>query len=197
MAPHLLQLGVGPGPAGGPTTLLSDTFTDANGTALAAHVMDVGPGWTAVNGTATIQNNKAQAATGNAHYTSDSGKSDVTVAGVLNLPAGAGANDGLVARGSDGNNYWRLTINAGASMFKLTEVVAGALADRASTSVTVTTGTDYTLSLQCSGQTMTGTLNGGNSISYGSAASNQTVTKHGIRSPDAGTTTDNFLVTNP
>lgn len=45
MANDLLLLGAGPAGAVGSSYLLRDTFTDANGTALTAHTMDVGSGW--------------------------------------------------------------------------------------------------------------------------------------------------------
>ena len=38
---------------------LQDAFTDADGTALTSHTMNVGTGWTAVNGTLKILSNKA------------------------------------------------------------------------------------------------------------------------------------------
>src|SRR5438067_74541 len=53
-------LGVG---GSGATVLLYDTFTDADGTGLPSHTMDVGGGWTNRNGTWDVQSNKAHCAT--------------------------------------------------------------------------------------------------------------------------------------
>src|SRR5262249_39174628 len=108
--------------------------------------MDVGPGWTSVSGGITIQNNKAQQSSGNAHYHSDSGQSDVTVSATVNAGSSV-SNNGIIARSTDVNNYWRCTIAASGATgkFKITETASGTSTDRASATLTINTGTDYAL----------------------------------------------------
>lgn len=62
-----------------PTTLLQDTFTGADGTNLTAHTMNVGPGWTAAAGSATIQSNQAKMGASSSIYVSDAGQADFTL----------------------------------------------------------------------------------------------------------------------
>jgi pectate lyase len=187
--------------AGG--TVLKDNFVGTNGTALTAHTMDVGPGWTQRTADVgmAIQSNTAQYADDALDiYTASCNYSDVTIRLGVNIFSAftTSVQNGLVARFSDTNNYWRLTIQT-SGVLALTETSGGTVTQRASASVTINTGTTYTLQLVASGSSMTGTLNGGNSINYASAASNQTVKNHGLycNNTTKQTNFSNFLVTNP
>jgi hypothetical protein len=76
-----------------PDLVALDQFTDANGTALEAHTMDKGPGWSAEAGGMTIQGNQARANTFSASrcfYDTDPGVPDYVVRCGINPPA-AGA----------------------------------------------------------------------------------------------------------
>src|SRR5438128_8139551 len=92
---------------GGVSVLLADSFTDANGTALAAHAMNVGGGWTVLAGTFTIQSNKARGGTAATHNlaVAEAGKANVTVFAVGNTPSNT-QRMGLLTRVTDVNNLW-------------------------------------------------------------------------------------------
>jgi pectate lyase len=190
----LATLGVG----GGATLLIQDTFTAVNGTTLPGHAPDVntpGNAWVVQSGAGNIQNNKAQCSTGVWVATIDSGQANVTVTADIVLSV-AGSDDGPVVRFQDANNYW-FADASGSNNFILYEKTGGSFVQRASTTVTVSTGTTYTVQVQASGTTITATINGGNPISYGSATDFQTATKHGIKLDNATDTADNFKVTTP
>jgi hypothetical protein len=177
---------------GGTSTLLKDTFTDANGTNIAAHVMDVGPGWSVQGGSSwNIQSNQLNCVSGG-RISSDSGQSNVT-ASVDMTPTTGNQYMEIVVRLTDDNNFWMAALKNGE--FSIYENAAGVLTQRATTSPTISVGTTYHVQLVASGTTMTATLNGGNQISYNNATSNQTATKCGIRGFETGTVYDNFLVT--
>ena len=57
----------------------NDTFSDTNGTNLNAHTMDLGPGWTTIAGSITIQSNQAVCQNGTNDYQFDCGFNDVKI----------------------------------------------------------------------------------------------------------------------
>jgi hypothetical protein len=188
------------------STILSDTFTDTVGTNLTAHAPDVNtpnPGgfWTQITGTQkVIAGNKDQCSSfgaGSGEYTLDAGQADYTLSETINFSSGDTGNyHGLICRVTDGNNHWQVVVDQGNGLMKIRERSGGSNTDRASTSVTINTGTDYTLQAVLSGTSITATLNGGNSINYGSMATGAGKTKVGIRDGQVNTMThDNFLVT--
>jgi hypothetical protein len=188
------------GGGGGATTVLKDNFVDANNTPLQSHTMNVGPGWTIDKGTFQISNNKAQCtATGSspagARAHSDAGKSDVTLSVIFNGNIGGGGNGGAVLRYTDENNFWFLNLTNTALV--LYERSGGTWTQRGISSGTFTNNTDYTLQIVASGANLTATLNSGNTITYNSATSNQTVTTHGISAGFTADTFSSFLATNP
>ncbi len=86
-----------------------DSFTDTNGTALAAHTADTGEAWALVTGTATISSNVATGSVGGIHTFSvgaDSGflQAKLVHDGTVNV------NLGLIFRYVDASNYWRVEI---------------------------------------------------------------------------------------
>lgn len=191
-------------------TLLQDTFTDANGTALTSHAMTVGSGWTSLAGTWTIQSNQASEAggTANVEATADAGQADVVAAIDIAVPAGGLTTiaSGLCLRGPDASNGWVVVIeNDGAGPYLgIAERVAGTNTAKGSPApCSGVPGTTVTLTVTLSGASISAVLSGGGSAgestSYGSAASNQTVTKHGLFNFGASGYTccalDNFLVT--
>src|SRR5437879_4099527 len=133
--------------AGGPTLLLQDRFTDADGTAITAHTMDKGPGWTVPQGTWTIQSNMLNHGAGNYAdcVTSDSGQANVTVS-VDAIPNDTTNYECIVMRWSDFNNFWTPAIKAGSpGEFSIYEVSGGIGAQRVTASPTISTGTTYTI----------------------------------------------------
>lgn len=70
-----------------PTTILLDNFVDVNGTLLAAHTMDVGPGWLKKSTDAEIQSNTMSGKSGSTDplYISSAGVSAGTVTANINL----------------------------------------------------------------------------------------------------------------
>lgn len=163
--------------------LLRDTFTDANGTLLTAHAMDVGPGWTLHEGTCpTIQSNRASLAGDVGCVCSDAGRADVVARSTASVGT-ADANHviAVVVRCMDGNNFWQAAL-FGNGFFAIYDRTGGTFTMHASTSLgALTVGVGYTIEVTASGASITATVNGGNQISYGSATFNQTVTHHGIR----------------
>jgi hypothetical protein len=109
-----------------PLVPLSDTFTDTNGTDLASHTMDEGPGWTELAANWEIDNNKAKIASGAA--------SDWTNAAVANAGQGDGVVEvdvtvanypALVFRAVDANNQWKLVLRTDTSKWMLYNIEAG------------------------------------------------------------------------
>lgn len=206
MSSQLLMVGIGCGPASsGPTTLLSDTFTGTNGTALTSHTPDI-PGtgtYTSVVGTSpTIQGNKAEVTNQSGTVVVyDVSQSAVTAQADVSMnTANANTAGGVVVRETDVNNFWLCHLRGDGNLI-LFENSGGTFTQRASAAVTVNVNTTYTIKLVASGTNMTGYYQGTSEFTYGSASSNQTATKVGIRCfcNASGVTVDidNFLVTNP
>lgn len=191
---QLPLLGAG-GAAGNATVLLKDTFTDADGTSLTSHTMDVGPGWTVYAGSWDVRNDKTEitASTGINAAAADSGHSDATVRADVT----PGNNScGIVGRLTDVNNYWWAECDNNGQAFRLVEYNAASVINRGQVSLTVSGSSTYTVQAVFSGSNITVTLNGGNAISYSSATFNQTATRHGLWSYNlTGDTHDNFQAT--
>lgn len=181
---------------GGPSTgtLLLDTFTDTNGDRISTqHTMDVGAGWTEHSGDFIIQTNRAKldVVGGEGVATADAGKSDVTVTVTVNS-ANVNNVTGIAGRLSDTSNLWLIGFSTG--VYRILEKVANSYTARASAVVVVISGVDYALAATFAGANISATLDGANAISYGSATSNQTVKRFGIRGGTIGDLWDNFQV---
>lgn len=88
-----------------------DQFTGSNGSALTSHTPNTGGNWTAVNGTWTIENNKAEAAgaSGDLLATVSSGYADVKLSTTVTTPASySQLRSGFVLRYADINNHVRI-----------------------------------------------------------------------------------------
>ena len=184
------------------TRLLNDTYTDPDATLITAHTMDLGPGYTCA-GAPTIVSNKAtftaatgvyQPAVAQANQANIDLSMDVTGSFdsglVYSLPA-------AVVRYLDDNNFWMIQLYAGG--IYLYEKAAGVLTQRATAAQTTTSGTVYALRVVALGTTITAYVDGVLKITYASAASSQTETKHGwviVRdgASAAHATIDNLLV---
>ena len=188
---------------GAPTTLVSDTFTDTNGTDLAAHAPDVdlvGNGWIeSQSGRMDIQLNKTRVVNSQQgidwRARIETTESDV----VISMDATIGSTGGgvyILLRDNGGSAFWL----AGYAPF-LTELVIyeynAGFTKRASTSLAVTIGNTITLEATASGTTISLTADGANLISYGSASLNETVTDHGIWSEEEPHRMDNYEIVSP
>ena len=183
-----------------PTCL--STFTAPNGTSLDAITPEVGGAWTEQSGDWDIQGNRAQneAATGTRSFaTVNSLVADVLVDAIAR-PGDAFTNSvpGLLGRFTDTTHHWRLVINEQLNLVRIEEVDTG-VTIRAIAAVTINVDTDYDLRMIMDGQTIDGFVDGGNKISYGSAALNEIVTVHGIVDRQSGAITtrsrlDNFHI---
>ena len=182
---------------------VDDAFTDADSTNLSAHTIyptnTPVTAWTVAVGSAQIQGNRVQGMTNAADnvVVCDSGVADTTIKAVVN--EGATASDiGIVFRYLDADNYWLLFLGhqTGPNVFRIYERTGGVFTQRATAAQTVTTNTDYNLQVVLSGNSMTGTINGGNSINYSSSVG-ASRTKHGLYFVPQGssaTKADNFRV---
>ncbi|MFN3652352.1 MAG: hypothetical protein ACK47B_22480 [Armatimonadota bacterium] len=185
-------LGLGPrAPGGG--LLLRDTFTGPDGTALAAHPMEIGSGWTVHQGGAALAANRARLGSlgsGRMVATASAGRANVAVR--LTVNSGGALSQGLVLRFQDPSNYWLLYVT-GAGM-TLHEVNAGSFVVRAQRAIALSGGTDYQLEAVCAGLTISATLNGGNPIQYASATHLQTAVRFGLYGEQVGQQFDQFEV---
>jgi hypothetical protein len=204
MSNHLALAAVGAGPASGGTLIL-DQFTDANGTNLTAHAIaptnTPAASWATVTGTGfTVQGNKAQPGGANTVDAADAGQANVTVSADLVFSNISTTDGGLAVRLTDASNCWFPNLTAPAGNVELYENASGTVTLRAQQAFTFANSTTYTLAAALSGSTITVSVNGTQQLSYGSATSNQTATKHGPHCGGSGGTAltfDNFQVTQP
>lgn len=188
--------------ASGLTTLVYDTFTDADATSLTAHTIaptnTPSTSWTERVGTWTISGNKAVSTfTSNSHATCNPGVADCTITCKAQTSATNGnmAYDvGLVVRWGATTDYFLVGINSQGDLFRISERVSDNPVSRATASVTIDAGTEYTIVVTLSGTSISATLDGANQISYASATANQTATIHGIKGRIATDTIDDFQV---
>lgn len=199
MFPYFRRLRPIPSPAkvaaaGG--VLIYDTFTGANGTALTAHAPDIntpGGAWVQINGTWTIQSNRASVA-GDGNVRIAAGVSNYSLS-VIAVAVSATSAAGLTGRVQDSSNLWAIQIVNSTNVFRIAEVNGGVTTVRATTSVTISDGVSYTMAGTFNGATITATLDGANSLSYGSATFLQTDPDVGLRAGNDTCTFDDFTVT--
>lgn len=186
-----------------PVLLISDTFTDTNSVDLASHTIAPtnipATAWTVRAGTWQIQSNRGTTTTGaaNGHATLNSGVGDVVItAKVVNNGSAGQANDsGIVVRWGSTNAFFRISINAADDVIRIVERAGGSNTVVATTSVTIATGTEYTIVVTCSGSTISATLDGANAVSYALATANQASGIHGIYARVSNDYIDSFTVT--
>lgn len=188
-------------------TLLSDTFTDADNTSLAAHTMDVGSGWTANVGTFKILFDKA---TPNSNVNGDTATCDAGVADYIltcdvTPENGAPGNEdtpALFIRFQDTSNWFAVQSTSGGQLCEIYENKAGSVSLKATSFGGFTSGISYAHKVVVSGSSITVYINGLFQVAYTSATDFSTATKVGIRvgvggSPPGLCTFDNFLVQQP
>lgn len=188
----------GAAPAG-PTVLLRDTFTAPDGTHLTAHTMDVGSGWSLDNGTdPTITGNQVP---GQAYWlaSADAGSSDGTVSATI-TPTTSDSYHGVRCRvgGAANKTYYMAAVDGNPSdnLWVLLEITnETTYTARAGGPAVVAAGVAHAITLTAAGSTLTATLDGGSTLTYGSANTNPSSTRWGLRLD--GCTVDNFKVTKP
>ena len=168
-----------------------DAFVDANGKLLTAHTMNAGAGWNLGehDQPAVIEGNNATFAnstffSNNIAWT-DTGLPDATVSmtGFLSNNGGHGYNLFLVFRYVDDNNYWYVNLAGSANGLpgmSINEIVGGVTTQRAYSNFNPTDGVFHTLQVVFGGPSIIATVDGGTSLTYGSAATGLTATKHGF-----------------
>jgi hypothetical protein len=201
---QLSLLGSG-GSASGPTVLLKDAFTDADGTNLTAHTMDIGGGWAAQQGGWKIQGNQAalNADVGdhNNVATASAGQGDVTATCDCLTVSSGNIDFGVVINCADNSNYWLfLLANVGGEQsYRLFEKTAGSYTQRARVGVVIANGATLQVKVVTSGDTITCYIGGVQQFSYNVAGRpNKTATGCGLYrhgTADDGSTYDNFQVT--
>lgn len=169
MATQLSATGAGGGttaspPPPPPTVYLSDHFTGADGTNLTAHAMDVGPGWTALAGTAVLSGGKAvpSVVTSGLLYTSDSGHSDATasVTEVSVVVLDTETLCALLFRLSDASNMWLVDADIIGGNLRLIKTVAGSASVAQESAQTLVSGVANSISVTYSGPSITVYLDG-------------------------------------
>lgn len=155
--PSSFNTGAYPTLTAGGSTLVSDTFTDTNGTNLTAHDTDVGSGsWAVTNGTWDIQSNKANSTPvaspeHNFAYV-DAGQANVEVSVDITMPSsGDEGSGGIVIRRSDANNfiYARTLWQSGSNEIEIWKVVGGTteMAKKCYMGSTYSLGSTYNMKL--------------------------------------------------
>jgi hypothetical protein len=175
---------------GGSSALLLDHFSDANGTLLTAHTMDVGGGWTLIEGGTeypTIQSNvllSTLATVAAAYtYTADAGDSDIEITVDVEFSVwGAASQHGaeIALRATDGTNMWIIGIVDGTTnnMFIAT-YIAGVFTVLAQATKALSTGVTYEMNVTAVGNNVSLTIDG--TTINATNSFNNTVTTHGLR----------------
>lgn len=172
--------------------LLWDTFTGPDGTALASHKMDKGPGWTMEVGSCQLQGGQA-VPIGSTRITAEAGAADIDVSVTVTFSAIGSGGGGIVFRGQDASNYLRAYINGSGSL-SLIETVAGSGNTLMINTVPLQTGMSYQLRLRAVGSLLSLFLNGSHGMSM-STTRFQTGTRCGLSAGSANNCTfDDFQV---
>lgn len=176
-------------------TLIEDAFTDVDTTALTTHTVAPtnvpGGAWLAGVGTFQIVSNKA---TVNSNANNDmswkeSSDADVTVTCLVTAynTGGVVSNPGLLVRVSDATHLWLVDISSNGPSGTMYENAGAGYVSRATGTPTgLASGVEATLKIVVSVTTITAFLNDTQFMTYASASSNQTATKHGIRLGKSG-----------
>lgn len=165
----------------GKRTLLYDTFTDANGTNIGAHPLDIGGSWTAQNNglcgsvsSMAIQSNQVQPNAGFlTMYTANATVSSYTVSLNIIIPAQANYLAGVNFRFSDCANYWGVFIERDASgtpYMAIMDSNAGTRTYRATVNVPGATSSTITIKVTLAGDLITALVVGtGETCNYTSS----------------------------
>jgi hypothetical protein len=169
--------------AAGPTTLVYDTFTDTDATALASHTIaptnTPATSWTTTSNKFAINSNRAVGtATAACFAKIDAGVSDCIIYARLAVSENSDHSMGIAARYADDSNSWLFLINPSQNQLQLYELTSTSYTLRASKSMTIDPGTNYDMVVTLSGNSLTVAI-GSDSATYSSVVRN-TATKCGI-----------------
>lgn len=181
------------------TGYVYDLFTASDGTAMNGRTpspLTAGNNWATLIGTAglqTVRGNRLRldASSATQSIAVDAGAANVIIYATLqatHLPDSA-AGVGIVFRASDASNYWLAWITRSATT--LFKVVAGVATSVDTEAATHYPGVPYQVQVVCNGNSITATVNGGESVSA-SDAHNNTATKHGVHAGGAVMAADDF-----
>lgn len=176
-----------------PVPLLQDSFTDDDATPLDEHEPEVGPlgadvALVGVDPNFAIDSNTAKTdATGDGPYgfAWELDEADVNITLNVTLPASGTSVSGVLLRLSGTNNYWACRLRLDTNVLEILEVSAGVETQRASTPFFPTLGETYLLNVVALGDEITFSVDA-TEVSYGSASFNQTETRHGLYTYQAG-----------
>lgn len=186
--------------------LCFDSFLDANGTSLDAHtpdVDDVGGGWTSARwntgvgpGAGDIQGNQARLTTQEGGFVIDAGVGDAIAVVDWATAVAVPNRNGLVLRYQQDGDMWAYAVREDNNDVRILERNGNATTERASAVVVINEGVTYRLVAICDDEDITCFIDGGDRITYGSAAFLKTETEFGIVrfSGDDATRLDNFHV---
>lgn len=182
--------------SGATNTLVSDTFTDANGALLEDHTPDTnmtgGSFWKTAFGSGSIQSNKFQTTSDATEIIDIKLNTGFTIQGDFTHVASNAGEMNIYFRTSTVFQTWYVGCNG--TTFYIVERPGGT---RASVAQTFPQGTTHTIRAVVSGTTITATFDGGNTITYGSMTSMSSNTSVGFEVQNATDTVDNFVVTTP
>lgn len=155
--------------------LIGDSFTAADGTAIAGRTPDIinqpGNVWLAETGLADIRSNRATMQTSAARYIIDSGVQNCILQFSFTIGQTSGANNFVqaIVRYANASNF--LAITAGlvtSSFWGIQEKISDTTLTRASAAYTFANNTTYILSVTINGANVSATINGGTAIAYAS-----------------------------
>lgn len=185
------------------TVILQDSFTDTDNLDLPSHTPDIAPsGSTWNNPNLKIYNNEVHINYSDRPLTIiQSAISDCTISIRCSYdPNGNNSTtsefrSGIIARYSDGGNFWRIAFNPLAN-FSIYEIKASFAVLRSSASFSSSAGIFHTVRAVLSGASISATLDTLYPIAYHLATHNQTATKHGFMIGFSGSlpAADDFLV---
>lgn len=182
MSDTLCLLGVG-----GLRLAAFDDFVDIDGTDLTAHIMEKGAGWSAEEGSYAIEADAAQcqsvSGAGLAAAVVDCGAADVTLTDTISVNANVAGRWGLALRRSYNGTTesgWRITVNIASQLLEIIEIVDDVQTIRATAAIVLAANTVYSLWGKAHGLTIAARFNDGARLFYNAAATNQSVTTHGI-----------------
>lgn len=186
------------GAEAGPTVLIYDTFTDTNGTALAAHTPDVdvvGGGWIILTGTWIITSNKAENDVGNNSIAViDCGQANINYSATIQCASNNA--QGAVIRDDAAGNRWEAAIYIANQWWTLAEYNGGARTFRVvNGGLSFVPAQYYEITGYSSGNDHHYHVSGQDSTVEYTSSQHNDHTKHGIKLGQAGFFADDFLVT--
>ena len=171
----------------------SDTFTDADNTAIASHVMTLGQGWTLSSGAGQILSNQLVATSSSVTATTEAGISDLTISANI-VASTASGNAHMQIRYQDTSNYVSCYLQSTGYVY-LRKFVAGVatIFSGELLSPAMVNGQSYSMSLSAFGPWLSCSINGRvYATAYDTAF--QTLTKVGFYTTSTTWAIDNLAV---